>query len=332
MAYWQNGKLYLHGSTQSVAQTVESVARWVGVDPAKVVMISEYTGGGFGSKIPGAHTVAIPALLARKAGAPVMMRISREEEHYIGRTRPDLLARVKIGLRKDGRITAVDIYVVQDAGPYEDQYDLDAAPGIVFACLPAAGDALPRPFGADQQPAAHVAALAGRDAAERDPGAGAGQGGAAAGHRLSRAARMNAPAGKAPFGPAQKEGRRSYVTSAFVREALDKGAELFKWNERKTRSRQRRGAKVRGVGVSVSPFIGGYSIGYDGLLTIRPDGRLYVQSGAGNLGTHSVIDVARVAGRRSSTCPGTRSRSCLATPARTCRGPARRTAARRSMR
>ena len=43
-----------------------------------------------------------------------------------------------------------------------------------------------------------------------------------------------------------------------------------------------------------SPFIGGYSIDYDGLLTIRPDGRLVVQSGAGNLGTHSVIDVARV--------------------------------------
>ena len=63
--------------------------------PANVVIISEYTGGGFGSKIPGAHTMAIPALLAKKAGAPVMMRISREEEHYIGRTRPNLLGRVE---------------------------------------------------------------------------------------------------------------------------------------------------------------------------------------------------------------------------------------------
>ncbi|HUU36212.1 MAG TPA: molybdopterin cofactor-binding domain-containing protein, partial [Vicinamibacterales bacterium] len=48
MAYWQNGTLYLHGSTQSVAQTVGSVARWAGVDEAKVVIVSEYTGGGFG--------------------------------------------------------------------------------------------------------------------------------------------------------------------------------------------------------------------------------------------------------------------------------------------
>src|SRR5439155_16454367 len=54
MAYWQNGKLFLHGSTQSTVQTVASVARWTGITPDKVVVISEYTGGGFGSKIPGA--------------------------------------------------------------------------------------------------------------------------------------------------------------------------------------------------------------------------------------------------------------------------------------
>src|SRR5207247_1290858 len=84
-------------------------------------------------------------------------------------------------------------------------------------------------------------------------------------------------------------------TSAFVREAIDRGVELFKWDERKARSRKRTGSTVRGIGIAVSPFIGGYSIGYDGLMTIRPDGKLYVQSGAGNLGTHSVIDTARVA-------------------------------------
>ena len=33
MAYWQNGKLYLYCSTQSVAQTVPAVARWCGIEP-----------------------------------------------------------------------------------------------------------------------------------------------------------------------------------------------------------------------------------------------------------------------------------------------------------
>ena len=72
-----------------------------------------------------------------------------------------------------------------------------------------------------------------------------------------------------------------------MKEALDRGAELFNWDERKARAGKRQGSKVRGVGVAVGPH-GAGSIGYDGLMTIRPDGKLYVQSGVGNLGTHSV--------------------------------------------
>ena len=33
MAYWQNGKLLLARSTQSLIRTVDSVARWVGIQP-----------------------------------------------------------------------------------------------------------------------------------------------------------------------------------------------------------------------------------------------------------------------------------------------------------
>ena len=295
MAHWENGKLFLRCSTQSVVQTVESVAKWVGVDPSQVVVISEYTGGGFGSKIPGTHTVAVPALLAKKTGTPVMMRISREEEHCVGRFRPSLLGRVKIGFRKDGRVTAVDLFVLQDAGPYEDQYDLQAAP---IMCSIAYQPLAMRFRGLS------VLTNTPPPTSQRAPG-GAQQNAimepilAKAAHRLGidpvALHRINAPEGKAPFGPPGKDGKRSYVTSAFVAKALDRGAELFKWDERKARSGRRNGTKVRGVGVAVSPFIGGYSIGYDGLVVIRPDGKLYVQSGAGNLGTHSVIDTARVA-------------------------------------
>jgi CO/xanthine dehydrogenase Mo-binding subunit len=50
---------------------------------------------------------------------------------------------------------------------------------------------------------------------------------------------------------------------------------------------------VRGVGVSYSTFTAG-SIGMDGLFVIKPDGKMYIHQGVGNLGTHSVIDTARV--------------------------------------
>ena len=76
MAYWQNGKVYVHTGTQSTVQTVPAVARWLNIDPEKVVLISEYTGGGFGSKITGAISLIIPALLSKKCNAPVMMRIT----------------------------------------------------------------------------------------------------------------------------------------------------------------------------------------------------------------------------------------------------------------
>jgi CO/xanthine dehydrogenase Mo-binding subunit len=106
--------------------------------------------------------------------------------------------------------------------------------------------------------------------------------------------RLNSPEGKAPVGPANARGQRPYCTSAFIKQALDKGAELFKWNERQAQNGKRVGTKVRGVGVAVSTFVAG-STGFDGLFIIKPDGRMYIQSGVGNLGTESVHDVHRVA-------------------------------------
>ena len=45
------------------------------------MLIGEYCGGGYGRKGTGTVTDIIPALLAKKTGTPVQMRISREEEH-----------------------------------------------------------------------------------------------------------------------------------------------------------------------------------------------------------------------------------------------------------
>ena len=124
MAYWQNGKCYMHVSTQSLARTVASVAGWVGIKPDELVLISEYTGGGFGSKIPGAQSMAIPALMSKKLnGRPVMMRISRAEETYIGRVRPGYQGWIKMGFKKDGRVTAIDTFIVEASGPYRRQGD-----------------------------------------------------------------------------------------------------------------------------------------------------------------------------------------------------------------
>jgi CO/xanthine dehydrogenase Mo-binding subunit len=294
MAYWQNGKLYIHLSTQSVQRTQENVARWVGIEPSQVVLICEYAGGGFGSKGGGAISSSIPALLSKKANAPVMMRISREEESYIGRTRTNMTGRAKIGFRTDGRITAMDLYIVQDSaayGPMGDHRSAGNAASIIY-----------------QPPAmrwrtVNVLTNTPPHSQQRSPGPMQANG--IIEPVMTKAAkqlgidqveirRINSPEGKAVYGPARPNGERPHITSAFIKEALDKGREQFNWDERKARAGKRSGSKVRGVGVAVGPH-GAGSIGFDGLMTIRPDGKLYVQSGVGNLGTHSMQDLARVA-------------------------------------
>ena len=73
MAYWQNGRCYMHVSTQSTARTARGHARRLGIEEQDLTLISEFTGGGFGSKIGGSLVDMIPAALARETGRPVMI-------------------------------------------------------------------------------------------------------------------------------------------------------------------------------------------------------------------------------------------------------------------
>jgi len=293
MAYWQNGKLYIHCSTQSVVQTVGSMSRWLHLDAKDIVVISQYTGGGFGSKATGTITAVIPALLSKRLNAPVMMRIDRETEHYIGGARPAMHGRLKVGFAKDGRITALDMFVVNENGPYEPVGDTGTSGRMVSLLY---------------QPQAMrwrgVSVLTNTPPRRAQSQPGGMQGIVLIEPILAKAARklgvdqvalhrVNAPEGKAEFGPAGPQGRRAHATSAFIKEALDRGATEFRWEERKAQGGKRQGSKVRGYGVSTSVFVAG-STGYDGLFVIKPDGRMYIQSGIGNLGTESMSDCHRV--------------------------------------
>jgi CO/xanthine dehydrogenase Mo-binding subunit len=289
MAYWRNGKCFLHCSTQSVSQTKRGHAQALGLEEEDLVLISEYTGGAFGSKIRGTVTDLIPAFLSRKAGRPVMMRVTRDEETYFGRARAGLGGWARIGFRGDGRVLALDVFLIQDNGPFGRQGDV-AMFGNVAALtytpkamrhrmVPVLTNTPPR---AAQRAPGGVQATAMleplMDKAARELGV----------DRLAMM-RLNAPDHDTRFGPGETR-----LTSAFVREAIDQGARLFDWETKKAMSGARNGSRVTGVGVALAPFVGGSS-GFDGLMVIRPDGHLYVHQGIGNLGSHSNIDTARAA-------------------------------------
>src|SRR5439155_6019096 len=73
----------------------------------------------------------IPAMLSKKLNAPVMMRIDIETEYGIGGARPALHRRLKRGFAKDGRVTALDMFVISENGPYQPQGDPGTAGRMV---------------------------------------------------------------------------------------------------------------------------------------------------------------------------------------------------------
>ena len=117
---------------------VEVLAGFIGIDPSQLVFIAENCGGGFGSKGSAYPMMALPAHVSKKTGRPVMWRASRAEEYYVGSGRAGYQGRVKIGFRADGRITAVDMYIIQDSGAttgYTDYHNAGSCVSVLYQPL-----------------------------------------------------------------------------------------------------------------------------------------------------------------------------------------------------
>jgi CO/xanthine dehydrogenase Mo-binding subunit len=93
---------------------------------------------------------------------------------------------------------------------------------------------------------------------------------------------------------AQYGASRGKVSSCYLKEALEKGAQLFRWQERIARHGQRNGSKVTSVAVGQAYHPAGFS-GFDGLLRILPTGKVHIHTGVGNLGTFSHSSTSRIA-------------------------------------
>jgi xanthine dehydrogenase molybdenum-binding subunit len=216
-------------------------------------------------------------------------RLPMGKTPFIGRARPGFQGRMKVGFSKEGRILALDMFVISDNGPYDAQGDSPTSGRMVSFLY---------------QPQAMrwrgVTVLTNTPPRSAQSSPGGLQGISIIEPIIAKAARMlgldevairyiNCPEGKAQYGPLV-QGQMQRATSAFLKDELQRGAERFNWQGRVARSPKRIGSKVRGVGVALSCYVGG-TVGFDGLLVITPEGRVRFQSGIGNLGTESVIDV-----------------------------------------
>ncbi len=105
---WQGENLTSWASTQAVHGTREGFAEALGIPQANIRVLTEFMGGGFGSKFgPDIQGVAC-AKLAKQAGAAVKLMLDRKEEHLAVGNRPSSSSRIKAGVNADGIITAFD--------------------------------------------------------------------------------------------------------------------------------------------------------------------------------------------------------------------------------
>ena len=113
-----DGRPFVHGSLQCVYYVHTALMQALGCGPEDVHVLQDVTGGGFGGKedFPSILGCQV-AVAAKKAGAPVRCVFSRREDLEFTPKRHPSLCTYRAAV-KDGRVTAMDIEVLFNAGAY----------------------------------------------------------------------------------------------------------------------------------------------------------------------------------------------------------------------
>ena len=119
LAIWEpNGRLTVHSSTQVPYYLHRTVSEVCEMPMSQIRVIKPLVGGGFGGKSEVIPLEVAAAVLAKKAKRPVKITYTREEVFYAHRGRPITIVDLKVGLTREGKISAVAARVVQDGGAY----------------------------------------------------------------------------------------------------------------------------------------------------------------------------------------------------------------------
>jgi len=117
-ALWNNdGRVLIWCSTQGSFVVRDTTACILDIPVSRVRVTPMEIGGGFGGKIP-VYLEPVAALLSKKTGHPVKIVMSRKDVFEGTGPTPGSYMKVKIGARKDGRITAAQAYLAYEAGAY----------------------------------------------------------------------------------------------------------------------------------------------------------------------------------------------------------------------
>jgi xanthine dehydrogenase YagR molybdenum-binding subunit len=273
VAQWDGDHLTVWDTNQGPFGIQSDISRALKMPLSKVRVISNYMGGGFGSKQEAGKYTVIAALLAQKTARPVKLFLTREETFLCVGNRPAHIMKLKAGVKKDGTLTALQLTAMGELGAYPTFSMVGGQVGELYKC----------PNVLIDETTAYT--NAGQQRAFRAPGYPQGN--------WALEQMMDALAEKIGMDPVelrlkniptvcQTNQDRPY-TSTGLRECLTEGARVFGWKEARSRPKGD-GAWVRGVGVA-SGLWGPGSGPATVIVKLNPDGSVNLNMGAADLGT-----------------------------------------------
>jgi putative selenate reductase molybdopterin-binding subunit len=113
----EDGRLHVRTSSQAPFIAQQKLCHIFGLRPRDLHVFTERVGGGFGGKQE-MISEDLCLLATLKTGKPVKWEFTREEQFIGATTRHQMTTRVKLGAKRDGTLTAIDVHVISNTGAY----------------------------------------------------------------------------------------------------------------------------------------------------------------------------------------------------------------------
>ena len=134
VARWDGNRLTVWDTTQGVFSVQEAMARAMQLPLANVRVIGHYMGGGFGAKLETGKYTVYAALMARMTGRPVKIFLPREDCFRVTGNRPANAITIKIGVKDDGTLTAMDYMSLGSGGAYRYGAGTSTMAAYLYTC------------------------------------------------------------------------------------------------------------------------------------------------------------------------------------------------------
>ena len=107
-AVWEpDGALTLYDTTQHIFGARELVAIVLGIPPARINVVSQFLGGGFGGKAYVWPHTLMAAVAAKAIGRPVRIQLTRAQMYSMAGHQPATIQRISLGAERDGKLVAI---------------------------------------------------------------------------------------------------------------------------------------------------------------------------------------------------------------------------------